>query len=206
MTNANWLNWVERLQAIAHNGLIYADNPYDVERYEKLRDLAIEIAAAQTGDNPQIIRGLFAHESGYITPKVDVRGVVFKDETILLVQEKLDGLWSLPGGWADIGDAPSEAVEREIREESGYEARAIKLLATYDRNRHDHAPHPFHAYKLFFLCELIGGEACVTHETTAVGFFAEDALPPLSTMRVTLPEIARFFEHLRRPDLPTDFD
>lgn len=204
--NADWLKWVERLQAIAHNGLIYADNPYDVERYEKLRDLAIEIAAAQTGDDPQIVRGLFAHESGYITPKVDVRGVVFKDETILLVQEKLDGLWSLPGGWADIGDAPSEAVEREIREESGYEARAIKLLATYDRNRHDHAPYPFHAYKLFFLCDLIGGEARTSTETTGVGFFAESALPPLSTTRVTASEVARFFEHLRHPDLPTDFD
>ncbi len=206
MSKTEWLDWVERLQAIAHNGLTYTENHYDIERYEKIRDLAIEMAAAQTGDDPQIIRGLFARERGYITPKVDVRGVVFKDDAVLLVQEKLDGLWSLPGGWADIGDAPSEAVEREIREESGYEARAVKLLAAYDRNRHDHDPFPFYTYKLFFLCDLLGGEAHASDETTGVGFFAEDALPPLSTTRVTASEITRFFEHHRRPDLPTDFD
>lgn len=206
MSKTSWLDWAERLQAIAHNGLTYAESHYDVERYEKIRELAVEMAAAQTGDDPRVIRGLFEHEKGYITPKVDVRGVVFKDGAILLVQEKTDGLWSLPGGWADIGDAPSEAAEREIREESGYEARAVKLLATYDRDRHDHDPYPFHAYQLFFLCELIGGEARASHETADVGFFAEDRLPPLSTPRVTAAELSRFFEHHRCPDLPTDFD
>jgi ADP-ribose pyrophosphatase YjhB (NUDIX family) len=206
MSKTAWLDWVERLQAIAHNGLTYAETHYEIERYEKIRELAVEIAVANTGDDPHIVRGLFTHENGYITPKVDVRGVVFKDNAVLLVQEKVDGLWSLPGGWADVGDAPSEAVEREIREESGYEARAVKLLAAYDRSRHDHDPFPFSTYKLFFLCELIGGEARTSDETTGVCFFAEDALPPLSTTRVTASEIARFFEHSRHPDLPTDFD
>jgi ADP-ribose pyrophosphatase YjhB (NUDIX family) len=202
----NWLGWIQQLQALAHNGLTYAENPYDIERYEKLRDLAVEMAAAQTDTDPQVIQNLFAGEKGYTTPKIDVRGVVFRSDTILLVQEKTDGLWSLPGGWADIGNAPSEAVEREIREESGYEARAVKLLAVYDRNRHAHDPYPFHAYKLFFLCDLIGGEARLSHETAGVGFFAADAMPSLSTTRVTARQIARFFVHRQNPDLPTDFD
>jgi len=206
MLKPKWLDWVQRLQAIAHNGLHYAENDYDAERYQKIRDLAVEMAAAHTGASPEKIDDIYAQEDGYITPKVDVRGAVFKDDAILLVREKVDGLWSLPGGWADIGDAPSEAIEREIYEESGYEARAVKLIALYDRNQHDHDPYPFHAYKLFFLCELIGGEARATNETTDVAFFTEDALPPLSTTRVTEKQIARLFEHHRHPNLPTDFD
>ncbi|MBN1428590.1 MAG: NUDIX hydrolase [Anaerolineae bacterium] len=206
MHASKWIDWFQRLQAIAHNGLTYAENHYDIERYEKIRDLAIEMASANTGATPRKINDLFALENGYITPKIDVRGAVFKDHTILLVREKGDGLWSLPGGWADVGDAPSEAVEREIYEESGYKTHAVKLIAAYDRNRHEHDPYPFHAYKLFFLCELIGGEACASNETIDVGFFAENALPPLSTTRVTTKQIGRIFEHQRCPNLPTDFD
>jgi ADP-ribose pyrophosphatase YjhB (NUDIX family) len=206
MSTANWLNWLQRLQTLAHNGLTYAENSYDIERYEKLRDLADEMAAVQANIEPHVIRTLFAHEKGYTTPKVDVRGVVFREDRILLVREKADGFWSLPGGWADIGNTPSEAVEREIREESGFEARAVKLLAVYDRNQHSHDPYPFHAYKLFFLCGLLGGEAQTSNETSDVDFFAADALPPLSTTRVTASQIARFFVHHGNPDLPTDFD
>ncbi|MBN1310213.1 MAG: NUDIX hydrolase [Anaerolineae bacterium] len=206
MHQSKWLDWVQRLQAIAHNGLLYAENDYDTERYQKIRDLAVEMAAAHTGADPEQIENIFAQENGYITPKVGVRGAVFKDGNILLVRERVDGLWTLPGGWADIGDAPSEAVEREIYEESGYRAQAIKLIAVYDRNRHDHDPYPFHVYKLHFLCKLLGGEAHATHETSDAGFFAEDALPPLSTARVTGKQVARLFEHHRHPDLPTEFD
>jgi ADP-ribose pyrophosphatase YjhB (NUDIX family) len=182
MSTANWLNWLQRLQTLAHNGLTYAENSYDIERYEKLRDLADEMAAVQANIEPHVIRTLFAHEKGYTTPKVDVRGVVFREDRILL------------------------AVEREIREESGFEARAVKLLAVYDRNQHSHDPYPFHAYKLFFLCGLLGGEAQTSNETSDVDFFAADALPPLSTTRVTASQIARFFVHHGNPDLPTDFD
>ena len=206
MLKSKWLAWVQRLQAIAHNGLLYSDNAYDIERYEKIRDLAVEMAAAHTGAELEQIENIYAQEKGYMTPKVDVRGAVFKNDTILLVQEKADGLWSLPGGWADIGDSPSKAIEREIYEESGYEARAVKLIAVYDRNQHHHDPYPFHAYKVFFMCELLGGKALTTHETTAVGFFAESELPSLSTTRVTVEQILRIFAHHQNPDWPTDFD
>lgn len=203
-----WLDWTQRLQAIAQIGLAYSESPYDRERYEQIRDLAVEMAATQTGDDADMIRALFRHDQGYMTPKVDVRGVVFKDDALLLVQEKTDSnRWTLPGGWADVGDTPAEAVEREIREESGYEARAVKLLAFYDRARHDHPPFPFYSYKVFFLCELTGGAATTNHETSAVGWFREEALPEeLSVARVNRTQLLRFFALQRTPEAPTEFD
>lgn len=206
MNIPQWLEWVRRLQATAQTGLYYAKDPYDKERYAELRRLAAEIAAAHTALPVEKLETLFAAETGYITPKIDVRGVVFQNGKILLVQEKSDGGWTLPGGWADPGSSPSEMAVREIREESGYETRAVKLLALYDRDRHGHDPNPFAIYKIFLRCELTGGSAKVNHETSGVGFFAEDAIPPLSTPRVTPQQIARCFEHYRQPELPADFD
>jgi ADP-ribose pyrophosphatase YjhB (NUDIX family) len=152
------------------------------------------------------VRNLFAGQVGHATPKVDVRAVVFRDDAILLVRERAEGRWTLPGGWADINESPSEAVVREAYEESGYRIRAVKLLALYDRNKHAHPPYPFHAYKLFFQCELVGGAPVQSVETDSIGFFREDELPELSLMRVTPAQIARCFEHYRHPDWPTDFD
>ena len=204
--NPAWLAWTQRLQAIAQTGLTYAADPYDIERYEQIRDLAAEIAASHSDADLAHIQGLFANQTGYATPKVDVRGAVFRDDMILLVKERSDGGWTLPGGWADVGDSPGDAVVREIAEESGYQTRAVKLLAFYDRNKHGHPPYPFHAYKIFFLCELIGGAAATSGETEAVEFFREDALPDLSLTRVMPAQIARLFAHYRHPEWPADFD
>ena len=206
MADPQWLTWVKELQAIAQNGLTYGRDPYDLERYAALRQVAAEIAAHYTKVPLPIMQGLFAEETGYATPKVDVRGAVFRDDAILLVRERSDGLWTLPGGWVDVNDPPSVAVEREIREESGYEARAVKLMAVYDRNRHPHPPSPFHIYKLFFLCELQGGAPSHSTETDGVDFFHADQVPPLSTARVTAAQIARAFAHYRNPSWPTEFD
>ncbi len=203
---SNWLERAQRLQAIAQNGLTFAKDPFDVERYEQIRSIAAEIVAAHTGMEEAAVVERFAAESGYATPRIDVRGVVFHAERILLVRERQDGLWTLPGGWADVGDSPREAVEREIYEESGYEARSTKLLMVYDRNRHGHPALLYHIYKLFIRCDLVGGAAHPTVETSEAGFFAEDEIPPLSLTRVVPSQIARLFEHLRHPDWPTDFD
>jgi ADP-ribose pyrophosphatase YjhB (NUDIX family) len=135
-----------------------------------------------------------------------VRAAVFREDRILLVEERTDGCWSLPGGWADVQESPAEATVREVREESGYETRAVKLLAVYDRNRHGHPATAFHAYKLFFQCELVGGSPVSSHETSGVDWFSEDRLPVLSTTRVTATQVHRFFEHYRNPQWPTDFD
>ena len=153
-------------------------------------------------------RWFVLREEGYATPKVDVRGVTFRDDRILLVRELLDGgRWTLPGGWADVNDRPSEAVEREVWEESGYRVRATKLLAVYDRRFHGHQPpHPHGIYKLFFLCDLLGGEPTASVETADAAFFAEDEIPELSISRTTRPQLQRCFAHHRNPSLPTDFD
>ncbi len=199
------VDWAQRIAALANTGLHYARNNYDRERYSALRDIAAEMLADAADADVVKIALLLSADDGYITPKVDVRGAVFRDGKVLLVREAIDGLWALPGGWADVGDAPSEAVEREIREESGYLTKAVKLLALEDR-RLRHPPMTHAAYKVAFLCELVGGKARTSAETTAVDWFAEDELPPLSLGRVTEGQIRRWFQHHRQPDLPTDFD
>lgn len=198
--------WARKVQAIAQNGLAFATNPYDRERYEQLADLVSQILASEIGYPESTAQKLWQHEEGYATPKVDVRGALFRGPKILMVRERSDGRWTLPGGWADINDSPSEAVVREIYEESGFKSRVIKLAAVYDRNRHDHPPMLYHVYKLFFLCEEVGGEAATSEETDEIGFFALDELPELSTARITQGQIERLFEHEFRRELPADFD
>ena len=206
MTDPRWLAWTRRIAAIAQNGLTYSEGPFDRERYAELRRIAAEMAGAYTDTPPERVAELFARQEGYATPKVDVRGVVFREGRILLVREREDGLWTLPGGWADAGESPREAVEKEIHEESGYEARAVKLLAVHERDRHGPPPLPWAVYKLFVRCELLGGEPRESIETIGVGFFGENEVPALSEGRVTPGQIRRMFDHLRNPDWPTDLD
>ena len=211
MADPRWLDWCVRLQAIAQSGLAYADDPYDAERYSALRRIVAEMLSAQAADqapalSPDMFDSLLAREQGYATPKLDGRGACFRNGRILLVRERSDGRWTLPGGWIDVGDGPAAAVEREIVEESGYHARAVKLLAVWDKQQHDHPSDFFHIYKLIFLCEIIGGRPTLSAETDGVDFFAPDNLPPLSTSRITAAQIKRIFSLQAQPDAPTDFD
>jgi ADP-ribose pyrophosphatase YjhB (NUDIX family) len=202
-----WLDWARALQIIAQNGLAYSKDPFDVERFESVRQIAAQMVAAQTETSAGDLLDLFSGEKGYATPKIDVRGAAFQDGKVLLVRELLDqGRWTLPGGWADPGDSPSEAVLREMREESGFEARVVKLAAVFDRDRRGHPYYYFSVYKLFFLCEITGGAPAESIETGGVGFFGEHDLPELSLGRVTGDEIRMLFEHYRRPEIPTQFD
>jgi ADP-ribose pyrophosphatase YjhB (NUDIX family) len=205
-SNVNLLEWARAAQAIAQNGLAFSRDPYDRERYSRLAELVTELLSSQLEIPPAAARAFFAGEHGYATPKVDVRGGVFEDDRVLLVRERADGRWTLPGGWVDVNDAPSEAVAREINEESGYRARAVKLAALVDKNRHPHPPGVHHIYKLFFLCELTGGAPATGIETDAVDFFAVHALPELSMGRVLPAQIERLYQHRLDPALPTDFD
>ena len=204
------LAWAQQLQAIAQSGLFYNPPQFEQERYQQVAQIAVEMASAAGMGETGAIEQAYGAQTGHATPKVDVRGVVFRENRLLLVQEMLDGgRWTLPGGWADIGSSPAENTVREVYEESGYRVRAVKLLACYDRLRHGHPPHLFHIYKLFFRCELESDERSPdpdNHETGDFGWFAADELPELSSGRVTAKQIGRFFEHLRQPDLPTDFD
>jgi ADP-ribose pyrophosphatase YjhB (NUDIX family) len=202
----NVLDWARKVRAIAQNGLVFTKDAFDRDRYEKLQALTDSLIAQELHLPVEEVRRLWRYDEGYVTPKVDVRGAVFKDDGILLVRERSDGKWSLPGGWVDINDSPSGAIEREIFEESGFRARAVKLAALFDRQRHSHPPSMYHIYKLLFLCELTGGEATVSNETDAIEFFPLSGLPELSPGRVTRGQIERMFEHHRNRDLPTDFD
>ncbi len=202
-----WLDWARRLQAHAQSGLAYSPNPFDRERFEQIRAVAEEMAALGSGAPLTQIRDSFNAQAGYATPKIDVRGALFQGDRVLLVRERSDGGFTLPGGYADVFDSPKEAVEREMREESGFEVRAVKLAALYDRERQGHTPpHLYRLYKAFFICELVGGEAKESSETCDAGFFELSALPPLSLGRTTARELERMLAHQRDRSLPADFD
>lgn len=200
------LEWARKVQAIAQNGLAFTHDPFDKERYTQLTELVASILSTELGVPVAQAKGFWEGEEGYATPKVDVRGGIFDGDRVLLVRERSDGKWTLPGGWVDINDSPSGAVVREVFEESGYRARAVKLAALVDKLRHPHPPGIHHIYKLFFLCELTGGEPAVSDETDAVDFFPVQALPELSTGRVLASQIERLYQHRLHPELPTDFD
>ncbi|HSJ54572.1 MAG TPA: NUDIX hydrolase, partial [Anaerolineae bacterium] len=170
-TAPRWLQWAQEIQALSQTGLAFSTIPYDVERYTRLMEIAAEIVAGHTSLSPGAVLEDFAAQPGYATPKVDVRGAVVREGQILLVQERVDGLWCMPGGWADVGDMPSEMVVREVREESGFHVVARKLAGVFDANRGGRPLSLYHAYKLVFLCDLVGGKARGSNETLAAGFF-----------------------------------
>lgn len=200
------LDWARQVQAIAQTGLAFTHDPFDRERYTQLTELVASILASELDIPLTRAKGFWEGEEGYATPKVDVRAGIFEGDRVLLVRERSDGKWTLPGGWVDVNDSPSEAVAREVLEESGYHARAVKLAALVDKRRHPHPPGIHHIFKLFFLCERTGGEAAVSIETDAVQFFPVRALPELSTGRVLASQIERLYQHQLHPELPTDFD
>jgi len=208
MQDPQWLLWARELQAMAQTGLAFPTSHWDQARYERLRALAADIMAAHTTTPAPTLQAAFTGEWGYPTPKLDVRGAVFREGKILLVREVADHhRWTLPGGWADINLTPAENVVKEIHEETGFHARPTKLAAALDRTRQGHTPQPFSAAKLFFLCDITGGTATPSAETSEIAFFAEHAIPAdLSIDRTTPAQVARMFAHHRNPTLPTDFD
>jgi ADP-ribose pyrophosphatase YjhB (NUDIX family) len=207
-----WVEWAKRLQTMAQNGLYYAQDRYDIARYEAITEIAHEMMALGSGTELETVRELFAHETGHATPKVDVRVATFRDGAIgpeiLLVRERRDGLWTLPGGWADVGETPSEAAQREAREESGFEVEITRLLAVYDKRMHPHPPQAYYIYKLFFEAKIVGSESATGDgfETDAAGFFAPNALPPLSLNRVVPQQVLKMFELRAAPGAPAEFD
>jgi len=209
VTEPDWLAWAREIQAIAQIGLTFSRDPYDRERYEALQSLSGRIFADAGAADLSRIAGLMAAQEGYATPKIDVRGAAFDGQgRLLMVREVQDaGRWTLPGGWGDVNLTAAENMAKEMREESGFEVRVRKLAAVWDRTRQGHGPSPFSAYKLFFVCDIIGGAASTSLETSEVAFFAEDALPTdLSTGRVLPRQLHRMFAHWRAPGLATEFE
>jgi ADP-ribose pyrophosphatase YjhB (NUDIX family) len=201
-----WLRIARELRAIAQTGLAFTADGFDHQRYQRLRELAALLLAQGSATEQESILELLRQEKGYATPKVDVRGAAFEEGRVLMVREISDGKWTLPGGWADINQSAGECVVREIAEESGFKARALKLAAVYDYQKRNPPRHIDSIYKMFFICEIIGGAACASDETSEVAFFARHELPPLSLGRTTAAQIDRMFEHRENLQLATEFD
>jgi ADP-ribose pyrophosphatase YjhB (NUDIX family) len=200
-----WIGWAREIFSLTQAGLAYNKNPFDIGRYKRLQEIAAEMIASDSALPEQSVLESFSMQAGYATPKIDVRAAVVRDGRILLVQEAADGCWSMPGGWADLGNAPASVAEREVWEESGFRVRAEKVVAVLDANRIQPLEF-YHAYKIVFLCTLLGGEPRTSDETLAVDFFALDRLPPLSIYRTNESMLAEVFAHLENPDRPAAFD
>jgi ADP-ribose pyrophosphatase YjhB (NUDIX family) len=201
-----WLEWAREIQALAMTGPAFTKSHYDRLSFARRERSGAEIRAEHSGLGAAEAARAFSLEPGYATPKVDVRAAVVQDGRILLVRERADGKWAMPGGWADVGDRPSETAERETREESGFEVRAVRLVGAFDANRGARASMFFHAVKLIFICELVGGEAQASMETLDVGFFDFDDLPPLSEHRTNRRHLEEVRAQLRDPLRPAAFD
>jgi ADP-ribose pyrophosphatase YjhB (NUDIX family) len=205
-TPPRWLEWAREIQALAQTGYHYSENDYHRLRYSRLMEIAAEIVSEYSSLDYPLLIGSFRAQIGYATPRVDVRGAVFKDGKLLLVRERADGGWTLPGGWADVGDVPSQAAEREVWEEAGFRVKACRVIGVYDANR-NRPLELFHAFKIVFLCDLISGEARPSDETSEVNFYARDEIPiVLSGERTQSRHILDAFACLEKPALPTVFD
>jgi ADP-ribose pyrophosphatase YjhB (NUDIX family) len=189
-----WLFWASELQSIAQAGLTFCENNYDRDRYEKIRNLVIEILHEYTEMDHKKIRELFASETGYQTPKVDIRASVFKDNKILMVKEKVDGAWALPGGWADVNSSVGESAIRECMEEAGALVKPKRIIAIHMGNKHNNHNFPFTIYKIFVECELSENSFKENTETLDSGFFESDKLPELSFERNTSDQIRMCFD------------
>jgi ADP-ribose pyrophosphatase YjhB (NUDIX family) len=204
MNNLDWLSIAQRLQAIAQAGLFYTQSDYDRERYQEISDISLSILEKISDQPVEKIARLFASErDGYRTPKVDIRAVIFNQEgQLLLVKEREDGRWSLPGGWADIGLTPREVAIKEVREEAGLEVSAGRVIGIFDKRCHDHPPEAWYVYKIFIHCQVISGSETPysSTETTEVGYFSEDSLPPLSLNRNVASQLVHMFRFREQPD------
>jgi ADP-ribose pyrophosphatase YjhB (NUDIX family) len=201
-----WLVWAREIQALAQTGLAFSEGEYDRHRYQRLSQIAAEITATHADLATEGLQSNFLLQPGYATPKVDVRAAIVKDGTILLVQEREDQRWCMPGGWADVGELPSRMVAREVKEESGFDAVAKRIVGVFDANRTGRPLEFYHAYKVVFLCDIVGGSPRPSEETLAVQFFPFDALPPLSSNRTNERHLAEIKAHLSDSLRPVAFD
>lgn len=200
-----WLKWAVNIQSIAQNGLTYAKDVYDVERYEQLRDIAAEMLSYQTEIPKEKVKSLFCNETGYQTPKLDSRAAIFQDGKILLVHEK-NGTWSLPGGWVDVLESVASNTVKEVREEAGLLVEAERLIAVQDRNRHNQPVYAYGVCKVFLLCRMLGGEFQENIETTETGWFSENELPLLAEEKCSREQIRMCFDAYRNENWQVVFD
>ena len=201
----NWLSWAVELQGLAQAGLYYSPDPYDRERFQRIREISAQMLAGASGLPPERVADLFCCETGYQTPKLDTRAAVFREDKILLVQER-DGLWALPGGWVDVNLSVKESAVKEVREEAGLEVTADLVIAIQDREKHNRPPHAFRICKIFLLCSYVSGTFQPNLETVASGYFSMDSLPPLCQGKTTAQQVQMCFDAYHAYHWVTLFD
>lgn len=201
-----WLKWAIEIQSLAQAGLTYTDNVYDIERYERLREIAAEIIEEKSNINLEKVKDLFCNENGYQTPKIDTRAAIFKDEKILLTHEN-NGTWSLPGGWCDVLESVASNTIKEVKEETGLDVETIKIIAVQDRNKHNKPIYAYGVCKIFVLCNVIGGEFIENIETTEIKYFSLDETPNnLAEEKTNNEQIEMCFKAYKDEKWQTQFD
>lgn len=201
-----WLKWAMEIQSMAQAGLTYTDNVYDIERYERLREISAEMIVEKSDMSVEKVKGLFCDEKDYPTPKLDTRAAIFKDDKILLTHEK-NGTWSLPGGWVDVLESIRSNTIKEVKEETGLDVSAKKVIALQDRNKHNKPIYAYGVCKAFVLCEVVGGSFEENIETTEIKYFSIDEIPEnLAEEKTNLEQIKMCFEAYNNPKWETLFD
>ncbi len=207
MNETNALELIKRVKALADTGLLYAENEYDRERYEELAAISLKLLSTTSRKPLPVLRDFFMPVKDYPTPKVDIRGLILNEaKEVLLVKESLDGKWSLPGGWGEVGFSPSEVIRKEIKEETGLDATVSRLLAVYDKKCHPHPPQPLYVYKLVFLCEAVAGSLIPGFDIEDARYFAMEHLPELSEERILASQIEQVHELAAKEGSSAYFD
>ena len=205
MKNKKWLDWAIELQSLAQAGLTYCKDPFDRERYERIREITAEMLSDKTDVPVEKVKDLFCNETGYQTPKIDTRAAIFRDGKILLVREN-NGKWSLPGGWCDVNVSVGENTVKEVSEEAGLDVTADRIIAVLDRAKHNLPVYPYGVCKIFVRCSVIGGSFKENTETTGFDWFDEENIPELAEEKNNAEQIKMCFEAYRDPQLPVIFD
>jgi ADP-ribose pyrophosphatase YjhB (NUDIX family) len=207
MNNYKILEYIKRIKAISETGLLYSLSEYDTDRYKELQNISFELMSMITGKEPEILKNFYLPQKDYPTPKVDIRGLILNEKNeILLVKEKEDGKWSLPGGWAEIGFSPVEVIQKETQEETGYSIKVIRLLAIYDKKFYPHPPQPAYTYKIIFLCEITGGAATDAFDIAGIDYFGINNLPEVSECRILKMQIEQVYNKAITGDMNIHFD
>ena len=207
MGNNIFLEYIKRIKAISDTGLLYSLSEYDTDRYKELQSISIEMMGMLADKEPKILKNFYLPQKDYPTPKVDIRGLILNDKKeILMVREKEDGKWSLPGGWAEIGFSPSEVIQKETKEETGFSIRVIRPLAIYDKKFHQHPPQPAYVYKIVFLCEITGGNISTAFDITGIGYFNINSLPEVSECRILKTQIEQLYRKAASGEMDIYFD
>lgn len=204
-SNNKWLEWAVELQSIAQGALYYCKDKFDIERFERIREIAAEMISYKSDIPMEKVKDLFCSEIGYQTPKIDTRAAIFKDDKILLVKES-NGTWSLPGGWVDVDLSVKENIVKEVKEEAGLDVTTDKIIAVQDREKHNLPIYAYKVCKIFILCTVIGGKFEKNIETVESKYFNINELPFLAAEKNNEEQIKMCFEAYKTKDWQTLFD